>query len=260
MKQLTICLVGLLFLTGCAAHARISESAKLELFGSPDCEKIVDITRGENRLVVRAMGDHLSHYDHCYVRGAGLYGTILNSRKQEPILIGGGSEADPDTAIDYSALGAGVVKATDYAWDQKWDEVPFVLETFHIDANGNVRSEKELLLAGEKADQKTVDALVKDAVGEIEDTGSDSIDHFLDTLAHLRNIAVADPDRILNAYQEIWKYVDARNSAAGSEILGDFEGDVRQIKEIIDAEQNGSANTSQPVRQVTKETPVAYRL
>lgn len=262
MKLLAICLVSLLSLTGCATHTRISDSAKLELFGPPGVQTIVDITRGENRLIVRGSGDPASYPDRGRVRGTGLWGFVLNFRKQEAIFIGGGSEADPDMAFDYRDLGAGIVKATDYAWDQKWNEVPFVLETYQIDTNGHVSSQKELLLAGEKADQKMVDALVKDAAGEIEDTGPDSLYHFVDTLAHLRNIAVADPDRILNAYKEIWKSVAAQNSAAGSEILGQFEREVEQIKEITDAEQNSSTNGGRPVRQETKEAQptLGYRL
>ena len=142
MKLLAICLVSLLSLTGCATHTRISDSAKLELFGPPGVQTIVDITRGENRLIVRGSGDPASYPDRGRVRGTGLWGFVLNFRKQEAIFIGGGSEADPDMAFDYRDLGAGIVKATDYAWDQKWNEVPFVLETYQIDTNGHVSSQK----------------------------------------------------------------------------------------------------------------------
>ena len=230
MKPYTVILASLLLAGGCAPSAGIHAD-----------HAAVDVTRGANRLLIRTYGEPPKRLGRFSVRGSGLQGIVLNQTRKDPLHIGGGSEAEPDVTFDYSDFSKGIIRTTDYAWDLgNGPQIPFVLTTHRIDANGNAQSEEKLILVAERANDERVRDLVAEALSSIDSRGPG--DPFADTLVHLRNIAVDDPGRTLKAYEQIRKQVAKRYNAASSESLSEFKADVERIQTIRRAQQVSAPN------------------
>jgi len=186
------------------------------------------------------MGSAPSRVGRCCVKGTGLQAIVLNKSRLEAIGVGGGGEINPEVTVDYADLASGVVRTTYHAWDpRRHREVPFVLETYCIDRSGKFRVESKLLLDGEKDNEEGVGMLVAEAVRELDDTSTTA---FEDALAHLRNMAITNPRRILKAYEEIRRAVAARGHVIGSELLTLFEDEVAWIKRLKDAEARSAGD------------------
>lgn len=210
---------------------------------------IVNSKFGDNVLLVSSYGSAPELIGIDRIKGSGFDIKVINTRKKDIVFAYLCSEAEWDIILDFSRLNSGTLQLIELTWDPRKEnkqapptdftiqtdekgnvsnQVPFVEVMIQITQKGEFTFDPKILLDAEKADAKKINELTEHACKDRKNT-----EQYDFALAHLRNMAIDDPDAILKAYEIIGESVSKPSySAAGLEILDDYKDEVEWIKQI----------------------------
>jgi len=217
-----------LMLWACEAKREIA-IPEADLESVKHFKKLVDVTSVHNRLLVYSFGSPPLVIGQDRIQGDGLHLLVVNRGAQEASFGRAWSEASNGAVIDYSEFDTGVLRLTSLTIDRraKWDElVPFILTTVMFDRDGLRREEGKILIQPESGGPERIRRLTEQALAALEE--GELEEAYCRPLEHLRNIAVADPAPVLEAYKRLAGKVDG----AYAEILRDRVDEVEWMKAI----------------------------
>ena len=226
-KVHAVCGVVLALATVAACSRRCHEPR--HVVDVPDVPLLVDHTAGDNRLLIYSLGSPLSIVRlHC-VRGRGLITELVNRRANRVIFERSSGEINWDVIVDYSDLRSGVLRYTECTWDPRdfrSPVVPFVLTTVSVRTDGSWDTREEIVLKPEAADPKRIRRLEAEMVDAYQ---REDIEAFKVAAAHLRNVGVGNPERVLAIFNG---FRDRPLTGAFAESLNAYEDEVRRVVKV----------------------------